>query len=209
MDVMQGIFRKVVLVFSLLNFTGCALVTIDSGTPIEPVDQSIEAAIFLDWGNCPKFYAGVVDGGKEAVARSMLAGASNYNLVISQNVPESAFKLTFNCSHSSKPRRLDQYGGHQAPGYHMLSLGLIPAVEDFPETMGMKVEDLRAGQAELIDENVQKGVTENYLWSILISPPAVWFQMIAGPTTSEAHLQAIEKSVQGLVSQAINAYVFE
>lgn len=192
------------LVFYVLS--GCAFVSIDSKMNIEPVSELVEAPVFLDAGNCPYYYKNVVDGGQSAVQALFEEVMSAYQFKQTRTREDASFLLAFSCEGSTKNERRDAQGNLTAPAINMLSLGLVPVSESFPRTMGLKIYDLRSGQEELIDENVQEAVTKNYFWWLLVAP-ATWVDMFL--SDSGPYSDAISQSAEGLLSQAINDYAFE
>lgn len=200
------LFRMFVLSLAFHVLSGCALVSIDSKMNIEPVSESVEAPVFLDGGNCPYYYKNAVDGGQAAVQVLFEEAMNAYQFRQTDKREDADFLLAFSCQGSIKDERRDAQGNLTAPAINMLSIGLVPVSESFPRTMSLKIYDLRSGQEELLDENVQEAVTRNYFWWILIAP-ITWVDMFM--SDSGPYSDAIRQSAEGLLSQAINDYVFE
>lgn len=183
---------------------------------VEDVEDPIEStAVFVDNQCLNTYFVGGDHWDRRYYDQAVTLqnqALDKYGLIPTQTEQEADFKLTFECQrYNAYPKRGSLSDFKTIMGG--FTLFLVPMFQDYPDRMGLKVYDLRAGQAELVDQNNQYGHTESAVWwmpAILVTlGQAIWETFSGNSAQVESYAEAIGSGVDSLLSQAINDYVFE
>ena len=202
--------NRYVLILLVFALSGCARFMGPDGIPISSAgDTNLSGTKALVVANCDELRdnGGIVNGNRRpinftTIEKILQETTREYGFDVTDNASSADFRLTFSCQKSKAPPRVN-------PNWFNFLAVLtivvpIPKTEDFVVTL--QVEDLREGEAQIIDEQEAMGpeITMVYWLPFLVGNLFMGFEF-----DLDTYEKALKNTAHIVLNESLEGYAFD